>query len=310
MTPGHREEELRLRLRAAADEHQPDRDAILARIERRRAESAAGPGAYGSARRSTDRAGLGRAGGRRAAGPLGRAGGFGGLRPLAAAGALGAVVALGVSGAWLVGGFGSTEQPDAASAPPPPPVTAVAPTEASGEATPPAPTSSAASPSAASPSARSASPRESSTPRSSRSPEASLPIETFPGGSAPEQGWLWSDGSMDPNSNDNYAQSTVTLKSKTEMTALDVTIRVALSSGVRATGNWSTIAKDKLVVTTRERSGWLYYRFQLRAGATIAPGDYTFAGQYDPGGPRSTGKDAYLASASARTSDVRVHGGF
>ncbi|GAA0231930.1 hypothetical protein GCM10009539_16680 [Cryptosporangium japonicum] len=124
------------------------------------------------------------------------------------------------------------------------------------------------------------------------------------------RGWLWSDGSMDPNTNDHYAQSTVTLKNQTEMTALDVTIRVALSSDVRTIGNWSTISKDKLVITTREQSGWLYYRFQLRAGATIAPGSYTFAGQYDPGGPRSTGKDAYLASASAGSSDVQVHGGF
>ena len=90
-----------------------------------------------------------------------------------------------------------------------------------------------------------------------------------------------------------------------------MTIRVALSSGdVRTIGNWSTIAKEKLLITTSEQSGWLCYRFQLRAGATIAPGSYTFAGQYDPGGKRSTGKDVYLASASAGSSDVQVNGGF
>ncbi|MFG1928462.1 hypothetical protein [Cryptosporangium sp. NPDC048952] len=285
MTPTPREEELRIRLRAAADEHRPDREAMLARIDRRRAEGTAGRSAFRAER----------SGGRR------RAGGIGGFRPIAAAAALAGVVTLGVGGTWLFVGFGQSEQPDAASAPPPPPVAAVTPTTAA--TTPePAPTTSSPTPSAASPSARSTSPSKSSTsPRTSQAP--------IPDGNARERGWLWSNGALDPNSNANWSQSTVTLKNKSEITALDVTIRVAVTSGLKTTGNWSSVPNDKLESEVREDAGWLYYRFRLRDGATMAPGSYVFAGQYNHGG-RSTGKDAYVASASAGKSDVQVHGGF
>lgn len=285
MTPDRREEELRFRLRGAADEHRPDREAMLARIERRRTESTRVQGAFRPEQR--------------------------GFRPLVAAAAIVGVLGLGVGGTWLVADVGRPDRPDAVGAAPPPPVTAAPSTDAAG---PTASTPGSPDPSATPPAAPTASPTRSVPSRPPRTttgaPPASLPIETMPEGNAPERGWLWSDGAMDPNSNAHWAQSTVTLRNKTEMTALDVTIRVAASAGVRTTGNWSSISSEKLVSTVREQSGWLYYRFRLRNGATIAPGSYVFAGQFDPSGDRSTDKDSYLAAASAGSQALEVHGGF
>ena len=311
MTPHPREEELRIRLRAAADEHRPDREAMLARIERRRGEGASG--AVRAERARGRLSGGSRFGGPGFGGPGLGGSGFGGLRPAAAAAALAAVVVLGVGGTWLVVDSGRSTQTDAASVPAPPAVTGSAP---AGAASPSTSSTTAPSPAAASPSESSTSPRPAKSrapsrpPRTSQAPSTSLPIESIPDGNAPERGWLWSDGTVDPNSNANWAQSTVTLKNKTEITALDVTIRVAVTAGVRTTGKWSNIPNDKLVAGVREQSGWLYYRFRLRDGATIAPGSYTFAGQFNHSGNRDAGKDAYLASASAGTQDVEVHGGF
>ncbi|WP_327265825.1 hypothetical protein [Streptomyces sp. NBC_01232] len=52
-------------------------------------------------------------------------------------------------------------------------------------------------------------------------------------GSRTEDGPLWADGSVDPHSN-------VTLKAGEPLTALVVELRVALTEGVRDTGNWRT----------------------------------------------------------------------
>ena len=103
----------------------------------------------------------------------------------------------------------------------------------------------------------------------------------------------------------------MTLKNDDPITALDVTIRVAMTPGVRTTGSWSSIPNDKLVKAVREESGWLYYRFRLRAGATLAPGSYVFAGQYNHAtGGRDAEDDAYLASASTKSESVEVYGTF
>ncbi|SHN47592.1 hypothetical protein [Cryptosporangium aurantiacum] len=276
------DEELRIRLRTAADEHQPDRAAMLARINRRRA------GTGGAHRFSVAF--------RPAAGPSGR------FRPMAAAAAIIMVTTLGVGGTWLaVDQFGRQTPGDAASAPAVP----VAPSAAS-------PTAEAPSPGSPSPSGTpSASPSQPSSPSRTSEAPASLPIEDIPRGNAPEDHFLWSDGSIDPHSISVWSQSNVTLKNDETVTALDVTIRVALTSGVRTTGSWSSIPNDKLITAVREQSGWLYYRFRLRAGATLAPGSYVFAGQYNhASGGRDAGDDAYSATATADGDSVEVHGTF
>ncbi|TQS40333.1 hypothetical protein [Cryptosporangium phraense] len=276
----YRTEELRLRLRAAADEHHPDRAAMLERLARRRASA---PPSYG----------------RR---PFARSAGLGpvrsGPRAAWAAAALVGVVALSMGGTWFaVDLVGRPAPREVAEAPPAP--------------LPPATTPAAETPSAPEPSASarptSKSPRPSASKRTSKPPS---PVETVPSGSNPVRDYLWSDGSIDPNSNDNWAQSNVTLKNRQPVTALDVTIKVAVTNGVKVAGKWTSVPNDKITLSVREQSGWLYYRFTLDDGATLAPGSYVFAGQYSHSGARDANDDAYLATASAGHDDVSVHGTF
>jgi len=287
MTPDPREEELRIRLRTAAEEHRPDRVAMLARIERRRRGADGGAHRFGAAVLS----------------PAGALGSGGRLRPMAAAAALAAVLVVSVGGTWLVADPGDRgPASDAASAPasqiaPPAPPAASATGTSAASASPSA--SSAAAPSAASP--------EPTAPRS----RPRRTNDAIPEGSTPVRSWLWSDGEIDPHSISSWSQSNVTLKNTAEITALDVTIRVALTDGVRVTGSWSSIPDDKMDKDVQEQSGWVYYRFRLKAGATLAPGSYQFAAQFNHAtNGRDPGRDAYLASASADGDDVEVHGTF
>ncbi|MFI5958125.1 hypothetical protein [Cryptosporangium sp. NPDC051539] len=279
-------DELRLRLRAAADAHEPDRAAMLERLARRRASAPV------------------RSGGR----PFARAAGLGparsGPRAAWAAAALVGVVALSMGGTWFaVDLVGGTAERQVAEAPPGP----VAPLTTSPSAqTPSAPAATGSSPQS-SPPPKSASPRASKSQRTSDAPS---PVQTVPGGSSPVRDYLWSDGSIDPNSNDNWGQSNVTVKNQQTISSLDVTIKVAVTKGVKTAGLWTSVPNDKVTKSVREQSGWLYYRFTLDDGATLAPGSYVFAGQYAHSGTRDADDDAYSATASAGKDDVSVHGTF
>ena len=76
---------------------------------------------------------------------------------------------------------------------------------------------------------------------------------TSPRGVRTEDGPLWSDGSVDPHSNDYWAQSNVTLKTTKPLTALAVELRVARTEGVRPAGAWRTLPARDFVLTTTTR---------------------------------------------------------
>jgi hypothetical protein len=282
-------EELRARLRAAADEHQPDPDAMLARIVQ---QQTADSGAIADARPFQ----------------------FLRIRPATAALGMVIVLMLSLAGTWY--GVNQVIGPEPNdSVVQLPAASKRSPTEPASDAPEPPPSASPSasvaspSPSTASPSAPS--PTQPKEPRSGTMRSTPLPIEKIPAGSAPERSFLWSDGSIDPNSSRHWAQSNVTLKNRSKITALDVTIRVTLTDGVQPTGSWSSAPNDRIVISVREQSGALYYRFRLRSGQTLSPGTYVFAGQYNhAAGDRDTDDDAYLATVSAGSTDVAVHGTF
>jgi hypothetical protein len=147
-------------------------------------------------------------------------------------------------------------------------------------------------------------------PRHSASPS---PIRTSatPQGTRPVQGFLWSDGSVDPRSSNTWAQSNITLKNRWTMTALQVKVRIALTPGVASTGTWSTVPNGDITVKVTKQDDALLYEFVLKPGATLAPGTYTFAAQYShAGGGRDAGRDTYEATATGHGSDVQVYGNF
>ncbi|MET9682553.1 hypothetical protein [Streptomyces coeruleorubidus] len=263
-------EELRARLHEAAGTHQPDREQILARVER----GMAGPA--GSGHRAT------------------RPPVFGWMRVAGATAAVAGVLAVGgYAVASAVKEETAPPQQDVATSPTPTP---------SPEATSRAP----APPVDPTPSA----PPESreSTPPPSRTPSTSI---TGRPPAATEDGPLWSDGSVDPHSNDFWAQSNITIKTREELTALTVRLSVSQTGGVSDAGAWRSLPEQDFTLTVDERDGFLVYTWTLKEGRKVPAGEWVFAGQFDhERGGRDAGADRYTVTAAAGAERLSVGGGF
>jgi hypothetical protein len=273
-------DDLRSRLRDAADSHRPDRERMLARVERGMARPS--PGRSGRHRERTAVLSWPRV----------------------------VLATLATAGAMTVGGFAVGAIVHGG---PQPGRSAVA---APGGSAPPASATASgpASPAATRSPGPSGSPARSGTARPSA--EASDPAGRS---SAPptgahgrtSDGPLWSDGSVDPHSTDAWAQSNVTVKARTPLTALTVELRIALTAGVADTGHWQTLPTADVDVSVRKDGGFLVYRWTLKAGRTVPAGQIVFAGQYDHAtGGRDAQDDTYRADATAAAGPAAVWGDF
>ncbi|MFE4216375.1 hypothetical protein [Streptomyces sp. NPDC056844] len=130
----------------------------------------------------------------------------------------------------------------------------------------------------------------------------------LPAGNGP----VWSDGSLDPNSNSYWAQSEVTVKTSQPLSTLTVELRIALNGGVNTTGSWRSLPEEDFVASVREDDGFLVYRWTLKPGRSVPVGTHSFAGQYNHAeGTRDTGRDDYTARGrAAADGTVSVGGGF
>ncbi|WP_437047326.1 hypothetical protein [Streptomyces sp. enrichment culture] len=268
-------EELRARLHEAAGAHEPDREYILARVER---------GMAGPARPAH----------RAARPPL-----FGWVRVAGATAA--------VAGVLAVGGYAVASAVKGEEAPPQRQV-AVSPTPT------PTPTPSPEATSRAPEPPADPSPGPADGPRDDAARPAGTP-DASGGGSRPpagvEDGPLWSDGSVDPHSNEFWAQSNVTLKTRAELTALTVELRIRQTGGVSSTGAWRSLPEDDFELRVAERDGFLVYTWTLKEGRTVAPGEWVFAGQYDhERGGRDAGGDSYAVTAATGSGRAAVGGDF
>ncbi|MFG2130125.1 hypothetical protein ACGFNV_20270 [Streptomyces sp. NPDC048751] len=268
-------DELRARLHEAAGSHEPDRARILARIER---------GMTGQDRRD-----------HRATRPA----------ALGWARIVGATAA--VAGMLAVGGYAVASA--VRGEPPQQQTVQASPTPVrSPEATSRPPASPSPKPSSGGrPDAEKPSPKPSHTPESR--PSASAPA--LPPSDGVEDGPLWSDGSVDPHSNDFWAQSNITLKASEELTALTVRLKVAQTGGVTSAGAWRSLPEDDFTLTVGEKDGFLVYTWVLKGGRTVQKGEWVFAGQYshDRGG-RDARKDSYGITATANGEQRAVGGDF
>ncbi|MFL5995560.1 MAG: hypothetical protein ACJ736_14845 [Streptomyces sp.] len=262
--------ELRARLRDAAEAHEPDREQILARIERGMSEQT----------RPDHRA---------TRPPV-----YGWVRVVSATAAVACVLGL---GGYAVASAVKDEtpaqtsdaatgtptpSPDATSRPPAPPADptpGITPTRKAGQ--------------------------PSGTP--SRTPSASTGVHA----SGVEDGPLWSDGSVDPHSNEFWAQSDLTFKTSEQLTALTVELRIEQTGGVTNTGAWRSLPEDDFTLTVAEKDGFLVYTWVLKDGRTVPKGEWVFAGQYNhQRGGRDAKGDGYTATATAKSGDLAVRGGF
>ncbi|MFJ4482401.1 hypothetical protein ACIP3D_08660 [Streptomyces longwoodensis] len=174
------------------------------------------------------------------------------------------------------------------------------------------PTPAPSRPPASSPSASASGTPERDRPGSTPSrAAASPPSAPLPATDDTEAGPLWSDGSVDPHSNDFWAQSNVTLKTSTELTALTVQLRIAQTGGVSSTGAWRSLPEADFTFTLAERDGFLVYTWVLKEGRTVPRGEWVFAGQYDHArGGRDAREDDYAARATTTGDRYDVGGDF
>jgi hypothetical protein len=259
-------DELRAGLREAAEAHEPDRARILARVERGMAGA--------DERRPTRRA---------ARPPL-----LGWARVVGATAAVASVLA--------VGGYAVASAVKGDN--PPQQTVAVSPTPD------PSPDATSRGPVAPDPTHRSGTSKQSGTPSSSpsNSPTSgnSAPSGTqSPAAGGNQNGPLWSDGSVDPHSNEFWAQSNVTLKTSKQLTSLTVELRIRQTGGVTNAGAWRSLPEDDFTTTVEEKDGFLLYTWVLKPDHTVWPGEWVFAGQYDHDrGGRDAKDDSYTVTAT------------
>jgi len=268
---------LSTRLREAAAAHEPDRARMLARVERGMAAPSSAPG-------------------RRAVrGPA-----LGWARVVGATAAVAGVLAVGgYTVASAVQDDHPAEQTVAVSPTPEP-----SPDATSRAPVPPAPEKSPRTPK----NSKTATPTAPSRTPVSRPPS---PAVTVPADASAEDGPLWSDGSVDPHSNEFWAQSNVTVKTQKQLTALTVELRIRQTGGVASAGAWRSLPEQDFTATVQERDGYLVYRWVLKEGRTVPAGQFVFAGQYNhERGGRDARGDAYSATAKSGGENLAVKGGF
>ncbi|NUS78393.1 MAG: hypothetical protein HOV70_19650 [Streptomyces sp.] len=265
-------DELRAQLHEAAGQHEPDRARILARIERGMAEQ-------------------GRPDHRATRPPV-----FGWVRVVSATAAVACVLGI---GGYAVASAVKDDSPQQTVA-----------TTATPEPSPDATSRAPIHPSAPEPdkTPRTETPRTTPT---SKAPSATATAQPPVTASGEEDGPLWSDGSVDPHSNDFWAQSNITLKTSEELTALTVQLKIAQTGGVTSAGAWRSLPEDDFTLTTEEKDGFLVYTWTLKEGRKVAKGEWVFAGQYDhERGGRDAADDSYTATGTAGGEQLAVKGDF
>lgn len=283
-------DDVRKQLRDAAAEHRPDRERMLARVERGMERDAVDLGAPSRGRLP---------------------------RPapwLRIAGATAAVAGVFALGGYAVASVVQGEEPPSRTAGTPAAPDSPAPSPSAGDEERAGP-SAPAEPARPSGKATKGTPDQGEDQDANRPPKKSGPPpdtrRVAPDAESVEDGYLWSDGSIDPQSNDFWAQSTLTFKTGEPLTKLAVELRVAQTGGVTDTGNWRSLPADDFTVSVREEGGELVYRWTLKAGRTVPAGEHVFAGQYNHAeGGRDAGEDTYAAEATASDGKAAVRGDF
>jgi hypothetical protein len=284
--------ELPERLREAATAHRPDRERILARVER--AIAAPQAGSTASTRE-------------RSPAPW--------MRVTAVAAAVAGAIGIGGLAVGAVGGDSAPEQSVAttqgtASAQPRPSVTGAsggaaehspAP-EKHGGARSGHPAPGAQHPAHHSAGAPATQPAGTPSPSAADSAPRSVPPAAANG--------LASAGSVDPHSNPFWTENDIGVTTTRPLTSLTVELRVSGTSGTVSNSSCFTTAPG-ISATVAFEGRDLVYRWTLEADHVLAAGTYTFAGQFNHDSRnRTSGDDSYTVSADGTDGQAVADGGF
>jgi hypothetical protein len=143
--------------------------------------------------------------------------------------------------------------------------------------------------------------------RPSGTPSAKPSVPALPQSDGP----LWSDGSVDPHSNEFWAQSNITIRTSAQLTALTVRLKVAQTGWVSNSGAWRSLPEQDFDLTVGTQNGFLVYTWTLKQGRTVPTGEWVFAGQYNhQRGGRNAKDDRYTILATAAGRQRAVGGDF
>jgi hypothetical protein len=154
-------------------------------------------------------------------------------------------------------------------------------------------------------------PRPSHRPGNSPRQTPPASATALPPAAGETDGPVWSDGSVDPHSNEFWAQSNITLKTSEQLTALTVQLKVGQTGGVTSAGAWRSLPEQDFTLTVGEQDGFLVYTWVLKQGRTVPKGEWVFAGQYNhERGGRDAKDDRYTIAAQADGQQRSVSGDF
>jgi hypothetical protein len=126
----------------------------------------------------------------------------------------------------------------------------------------------------------------------------------------PAAGFLSSKGGVDPNSVATWSQQNVTITTTEPVDSLTVTIKVAMTARVAEAGRYTTVPNNDVIVTVDRGANWMTYKYSLRKGAELIPGNYLFAAQYTHHSGRGMSKDSYTINARAGGQQTDMSGNF
>jgi hypothetical protein len=117
-------------------------------------------------------------------------------------------------------------------------------------------------------------------------------------------------GAVGADSVATWSETKVTITSAKTLTALRVTITVALTPGAAAAGKYTTVPNSDVTMTVTKNGSALTYAYVLKQGTTLAPGSYLFAAQFDHHSGRSMARDGYAVTGATKSGGVELSGAF
>jgi hypothetical protein len=125
-----------------------------------------------------------------------------------------------------------------------------------------------------------------------------------------EVDYLTAGARINGHVNDYWSQSEVTIRTEEPVTELTAELHVVLGTDVEFTGSWTTADDYFHPAEVFEREGYLVFRWRLKEGQVIEPGEYILAGQYNHGeGPREPDGDYFTVETEAASGGSTVIGG-
>lgn len=130
---------------------------------------------------------------------------------------------------------------------------------------------------------------------------ATAGVITTSTGAATSDHFLWVQGAVDQHSTATWTQSNVTVRTSVPLRTLQIEVRIARTAGVQHTGDWTTLNPAELDEEVVDSDSEIVYRFTLRQGAVVQPGEYQFSVQFHHAqGDRDVSQDRYTVSASGQ----------